>query len=148
MINRYLILSLLLAGSLGAAPRQIWVSPSDSTGGDGSIESPYGSIAAAQRQARELRRLHDESIGEGIEIVLRDGTYSLVEPLFIRTEDSGTEKSPTVFKAAPNSQPVLSGGVEVSGWKLATGTIPGLNPDAKGMLWVAPTPRKNGGYRP
>ncbi|MBC2605239.1 right-handed parallel beta-helix repeat-containing protein [Pelagicoccus albus] len=126
-----------------AAPRQIWVSPEGTEAGDGSMEAPYLRIAAAQRQARELRRLNDESIAEGIEILLTDGKYELIEPLLIRTEDSGTAVSPTTFKAAPDATPVLSGGVAVEGWSPAEGSIEGLNPAAKGKLWVAKTPRKN-----
>ncbi|MDQ8200163.1 right-handed parallel beta-helix repeat-containing protein [Pelagicoccus enzymogenes] len=138
------IFSALSVSFLSAAgPRQIWVSPEGAESGDGSFEAPHKRIAAAQRQARELRRLHDESIGEGIEILLADGTYEIIEPLLVRTEDSGTAESPTVFKAAPNASPVISGGVQVEGWSKVKGTIEVLNPAAKGKLWMAKTPRKN-----
>ncbi|MDQ8179140.1 right-handed parallel beta-helix repeat-containing protein [Pelagicoccus sp. SDUM812005] len=134
---------LAISQTTFAGPRQIWVSPEAAESGDGSFEAPHKRIAAAQRQARELRRLHDDSISDGIEILLADGKYELIEPLLVRTEDSGTADSPTVFKAAAGASPILSGGVEVTGWRRAEVSIPGLNPTAKGKLWVAKTPRKN-----
>ena len=73
------------------------------------------SVAVAQRKARELRRVADPSVADGVRIVVRGGIYPLTEPLFFRPEDSGTEKNPTIVEAAPGERPVLSGGVTVTG---------------------------------
>lgn len=73
------------------------------------------SIADAIRQARELRRLNDPSIKEGITIHLAEGRYTLYESLFLRPEDSGTPTSPTIIKG--EGKVVVSGGVSLTGWK-------------------------------
>ena len=145
MMLRILTFVLCASGNaLSAVPVQVWVSPEGSPEAVGSVEAPFGSILLAQRHARELRRLSDPSAAEGIEIVLKDGVYRLEEPLLVRTEDSGTEDSPTVFKAAEGAKPVISGGVSVTGWKPVMEAVAGMHPKAKGRLWVAEAPRFNG----
>ena len=69
------------------------------------------------RKARNLRRLNDESIKDGIHIILRGGNYQVLETIVIKPEDGGTRESVTYIKAAQNEQPVLSGGVQISNWK-------------------------------
>ncbi len=61
------------------------------------IVTPGGSIHEALRQAREWRRLGDPRCAGGITIRVKAGHYYMVEPLFIRPEDSGTADSPTVI---------------------------------------------------
>src|SRR4051812_9089399 len=108
-------LASLSFASLRAA--ELWVSPSGDDNNSGTKESPFASVAAAQRQARELRRLADPSIEDGVHVFVCDGVYRLNRPLFFRPEDSGTAKSPTVFEAASGEHPVLSGGVTLTGWQ-------------------------------
>lgn len=119
---------------------EIWVSINGSDTNIGTKENPLASLSMALRKARELRRLKDPLIENGIRIVLTDGTFFLEEPIFIRPEDSGTEESPTIIEAASHSNPILSGGVQVKGWKMA-GAINGLKP---GVIWVADAPKKAG----
>lgn len=112
---------------------ELWVSPSGSDEASGTKDAPLKTLTMALRQAREMRRLHPERVGEGITIRLRGGDYPLYEPVFIRPEDSGTAQSPTVICPAEGEQAVLSGGVKVSGWH-----------KEKGHLWVADVPLFNG----
>lgn len=138
----FLILSLLI---LPASAIEIWVSPAGNDKNPGTKEQPLATLLMAQRKARELRRLNDSSIETGITVILRGGTYFLEEPLFFRPEDSGTENSPTVIKAAPGEQPVLSGGIRVAGWQKA-GNIKGLPRKAAGKIWVADAPCPGGRF--
>lgn len=96
---------------------EIWVSPKGNDYNPGTKEAPLATIAMAQRKAREMRRLNDPRIKNGIEIILMSGTYSLDEPLLFRSEDSGTDKSPTLIRSAKGVNPVISGGVKITGWK-------------------------------
>ena len=89
----------------------IWVSPKGDDTNLGTKEKPLATLNMALRKARELRRLKDSSIKEGIHIFLMDGLYTLNEPIFIRPEDSGTAESPTIIEAEINSNPILSGGL-------------------------------------
>ena len=129
-------LALLLAGGAAA--------PGGSDANPGTRELPLASPATALRRGRELRRLHDSTVADGVRIVLRGGEYALTEPVLVRPEDGGTAASPTVIMAAPGERPELSGGVAVTGWqKLATDPR-GLPAAARGHLWVADAPRFNG----
>jgi hypothetical protein len=100
------------------------------------------SVAAAQRQVREFRRLNNTL--EEMRIILRGGVYQLDRPLFFSPEDSGNDTTPTVIESAPNEWPVLSGGVMVKGWRKLTQEIPGLPASSKGQIWVAEAPVFNG----
>ena len=120
--------ALLIACTLSAA--DLFVSPEGNDRNPGTKDSPKATLTAALRQARELRRLNDESVKGGITIHLEAGDYHLYEPVFIRPEDSGTEASPTVITSDGNA--VLNGGVEIRNWK------------KQGKLWVADVPMFNG----
>ena len=84
--------ALLIACTLSAA--DLFVSPEGNDRNPGTKDSPKATLTAALRQARELRRLNDESVKGGITIHMEAGDYHLYEPVFIRPEDSGTEASP------------------------------------------------------
>lgn len=142
-----LILALILViGSTIAQPFEIWVSPDGNDSNPGTEKEPLATINMAQRKAREMRRLHKQGIENGIDIVLKEGTYKLEEPILIRPEDSGTKESPTVFKADEFAKPVISGGVKIEGWKKYEGEIKNLPKEAKGNIYVADIPIV-GGHR-
>ena len=137
-IGKQFILFVLLIPS--SAWSQLYVSTTGSDRNQGNKLAPYATIAMAVRKAREMRRLNDPSIKQGIEIIVENGTYRLSEPLFIRPEDSGTDQSTTIIKAASNAHPVLSGGVEILGWKKVQANVNGLPSSSKGKIWVADVP--------
>jgi hypothetical protein len=131
-----ILLLLALAGN-GA---DIYVAPNGSDANNGSKENPLATVAAALRKARELRRLNDASVSGGIHIILRDGMYMLDETIVMRAEDAGTADNPTYIEAAAGEQPVLSGGVMISGWKKLLSPVAGLSAAAKGNVWMADVP--------
>jgi hypothetical protein len=119
---------------------EIWVSLKGADSNDGTRQNPKATLNAALRQAREWRRLHDERVHGGIEIILDNGVYYLEEPVFIRPEDSGTPASPTTIRSAETGAAALSGGVEIKGWKKLATVLPQLPAKAKGKVWVADLP--------
>lgn len=131
----------LLFFNLQAA--EIWVSPYGLDSNPGTSLQPKATLKAALRQARELRRLNDASVKEGIVVWMRGGTYELGEPIFLRPEDSGTAESPTTVKAVSDEIPILSGGRYVTGWK-KVGKVPGLPKVAVGKVLMADLPLING----
>ena len=141
-LHTCLAIFLLLALASNAA--DIYVSPKGSDANIGSKDQPLATVSAALRKARELRRLNDASISDGIHIILRGGVYVLHETIFIRAEDAGTGDSPTFIEAAAGEQPVLSGGVMINGWKKLLSQKTGLSAAAKGNLWMADVPMVNG----
>lgn len=134
---------MLIVMDLHAA--EIWVSPKGNDASAGTKDSPLQSVAAALRKARELRRLKDASVKDGVHIMLMGGTYTLDESLFIRPEDSGTADSPTVVENAPDEHPVISGGTQITGWQKLQHPVGGLPKQAYGNVWVADVPRTGDG---
>jgi hypothetical protein len=134
------LLALLLLFYFPAWAVDIYVATNGADSNDGSKEKPLATIAAALRKARELRRLNDASIANGIHIIVRGGIYQLNEPLMIRSVDAGTSESPTYIEAAANEDPVISGGFSINNWKRSTAKIPGLPSIAQGKIWEADVP--------
>jgi hypothetical protein len=135
-----LALVMTIFFSTTAESAEIWVSPKGSDQNPGTAIQPKASVSAALRQARELRRLNDKSVKEGITIYVHGGVYALQEPVFLRPEDSGTSESPTTIKAVTGEHPVLSGGVPVNGWKKVTFSVAGLPALATKNVWVTDAP--------
>ncbi|WP_316800576.1 right-handed parallel beta-helix repeat-containing protein [Pedobacter frigidisoli] len=138
-------LTILLIYSLlcfSASAADIYVAKNGSDSNLGSIEKPLATLHSAIRKARELRRLNDPSIKNGIRIFLAKGVYQLHEPVVLRPEDSGTKESPTEIIAT--EKVVLSGGVNIKGWKKLSGAVAGLPKAAIGKLWVADVPNFDG----
>ncbi len=127
-----------------AQAADIYVAPNGSDGNPGTKDKPMATVAMALRKAREMRRLNDPAVANGVHIIVENGVYALSEPLFVRPEDSGTPTSPTIIEAAPGARPVLSGGLQVKGWRKATENIPGLPAAARGKVWVANAPVEAG----
>lgn len=105
----------------------------------GTLESPVRSVAEALKRAREWRRLKAPEAEGGIRIVLAPGVYRQNEALFLRPEDSGTAQSPTVISAPEGEEAVISGGVEVKGWKKGCSDIR-IAPHLRDKIWVAEAP--------
>jgi hypothetical protein len=142
LVNKNILILVLSCWSLSLATAgELWVSTDGSDNNPGTQAQPFASVAAAQREARELRRLGKVGTNEPARIVLRGGIYSLTGPLFVRSEDSGTETSPTIIEAAPNEQPVLSGGIQITSWKQSPTEVAGLPPAARGNVWVTDVPK-------
>ena len=137
------MLLLLLFISINSNAADIWVATNGNDANAGTKANPKLTLAAAIRQARELRRLNDPSIAGGIHIILTGGEYVLDEPVFIRPEDSGTASSPTIIETAIGEKAVISGGADVTNWRKA-GHIPGLSKQAQGNVWVARIPQVSG----
>lgn len=134
-----LIIILLTVFAIQVSAVEIWVSKTGNDNNSGTKDEPMATLFMAQRKARELRRINDESIKEGITIILKEGTYFMEEPVFFRPEDSGTFHSPTVIKGADGEEAVLSGGKNIKDWEKAV-MVKSLPKAAKGKVWVADAP--------
>ncbi|MBI5425244.1 MAG: right-handed parallel beta-helix repeat-containing protein [Opitutae bacterium] len=136
--------ALTLAGAVVAGAGEIWVAPNGADTNPGTVDAPLATVHAALRQGREWRRLKAPEAADGVSVVLRGGTYSLYEPVFLRPEDGGMVTAPTRIIAAPGERPVVSGGVRVEDWRKVDDAPAGLPVAARGHVWAAPLPTFNG----
>lgn len=127
----------MLISGFSINAREIYVSSSGNDSNSGKNGSPLATVSAALRKARELRRLNKLEKDENIEIIVEKGIYRLYEPILIRHEDSGTENSATIIRAADTSKPILSGGVEIKEWNKAHISDLKISSEIANKLWVA-----------
>ncbi|QHS63382.1 right-handed parallel beta-helix repeat-containing protein [Chitinophaga agri] len=130
-MKRGFIIACLCLWMLPLQAADIYVAVTGNDHHPGTAAQPKATLSAALKLARELRRLDDASIKNGIHIIIKGGTYTLYEPVFIRPEDAGTVGSPTIIEAAPGERPVFSGGVRITGWRPSA---------ANRKIWVADVP--------
>jgi hypothetical protein len=106
---------------------QIHVSPAGNDANPGTQAKPVQTLAHATALARNEKQ---KASGD-VTIVLAGGTYRLTQPLALRPEDSGANGHNLVFAAAPGAHPIVSGGVQITGWKKV---------DPAKNIWAASVP--------
>lgn len=112
------------AGTAPAAkPATVFVSPAGNDAWSGSLPEPNaartdGPLATVQA-ARDLLRARKANGARTrpVAVVVRGGFYPQTEALVFTPEDSGTAEAPVTYQAYPGEHPVISGGVQVSGWQ-------------------------------
>jgi len=112
-----LVLAACLAAGRAASAANVHVAPDGDDAADGRSTRPVATLRRALDIVRELRARG--SIAVPITVEVADGRYELAETLVVGREDSGTEKSPTIVRAAPGARPVFSGGRRIGGWTVS-----------------------------
>ncbi|MFD1951705.1 right-handed parallel beta-helix repeat-containing protein [Sphingomonas arantia] len=107
-------------------PVVLHVATTGSDDGDGSASRPFASFARAQAAVRRLNRDHD------VTVRIADGTYRLAVPLRFTADDGGQNGFVVRWEGAEGAHPILSGGVPVTGWRIA---------DRARGIWSAPIPK-------
>lgn len=123
LFKTILAMAFVVLMAWSASASDIWVSTLGKDSNSGSERKPLKTVQTALLKARELRKKNDPSIKSGIQIILLEGEYFLNEPLLFRPEDSGTNESPSLIRAAKNAKVVISGGVQVTGWQQVKGNL-------------------------
>jgi len=77
-------------------------------------DGPVASLTGARDAVRRLRA--EGPLKEPVRVIVADGTYSLSGPLIFTPQDSGTERCPVSYQAAPGARPVFSGGRRITGF--------------------------------
>ena len=83
----------------------------------GENDGPFATVERARVAVRAL--LETQKGPQRVRVVLRGGTYFFDSPLEFGPEDSGTEKAPVVYTAAPGEKVILSGGRRLEGRRLS-----------------------------
>ena len=110
-----------------AAGIALHVSPSGNDKNPGTKDQPVRTL----QHARDLVRRLNQKMSGDITVYLNGGVYRLTEPLALDPADSGMNGHNVIYTAAADERPVISGGVEVTGWKRS---------DAGKNIWSAPAP--------
>ena len=131
----FIILSLVTISSLvsGSDDINIYVSPDGDDINPGTIEQPLSSLTGARDHLRKINK----SGYEKINVWFREGNYYLDETVVFGLEDSGEKETIITYAAYPGEKPVFSSGKEITGWKKPEEELPGLQPEARGNVWVA-----------
>ncbi|PIY37317.1 MAG: hypothetical protein COZ06_33160 [Armatimonadetes bacterium CG_4_10_14_3_um_filter_66_18] len=125
-----LVLALaLLFACLPLQAADLLVSPAGDDANPGTKDRPFATLTHARDAARELRRANP---AEPVAVLLRGGTYRLVDTVVFGIEDGGV-----AYAAFPGERPVVSGGVPVTKWTKADRALAGLPEAARGDVWVA-----------
>ncbi len=116
--------------SMPLAAYEVFVSPSGNDSWSGKLEQPnadkkdgpVATLSAARDLVRAFKR-KNKNEDEPIFITLRAGTYRLTETVQFGQADSGTEKIPLIIRAYQGEQPIITGGIEVTGFKTISPNI-------------------------
>ena len=124
-IKRFLLPFLIVAITIPLKSQtNYYVNINDPNANDsnpGTKTQPFATLERARDVVRQLKK------SDTINIIIREGSYHLSEPLILKPYDSGTEESPVIWRAAKNERVVISGGKEIDGtWyvHLVGGTVP------------------------
>jgi len=102
--------------------KELYVSPKGKDTNDGSKKAPFATLAAANEA---VKKLWDQMQGD-IVIHVAGGYYALSEPLVIGVDGGGANGYRVIYRGDSEDQPVLSGGVQITGWT------------KDGNIWSAP----------
>ncbi|MBW3623313.1 MAG: right-handed parallel beta-helix repeat-containing protein [Armatimonadetes bacterium] len=97
-------------------------------------DGPFATPSRARDAVRALRS--KGKLSGPVTVYLREGRYTLSEPLIFTPEDSGSADAPVVYAAFRSESPVLSGGRVIAGWKKGEGQTWTVEiPEVKSGRW-------------
>lgn len=126
-----LLVSLLVAGLLCSRPGHavtLHVAPDGSDAWSGQLERPNeggtdGPLASLRGARDAVRALRQGKEAGPVTVRFADGVYTMAEAVVFAPEDSGSAEGPVVYEAAPGADPVLSGGVRITGFSERDGGV-------------------------
>ena len=121
-----------------------WVAPEGSTQSTGSAAQPLASLSGAFDRWNASRSGATPQPKAPLRLILRGGTYYLTQPITIKSHLSETDSLPITLEAAPGERPILCGGVKISHWQPTTSNPFALPALARGRVWEANIPRREG----
>jgi hypothetical protein len=105
-----------------------YVAPNGDDANPGTIAAPFKTV----QRARDVVRTVNANMSGDIQVYLRGGNYQISNTIEFAPSDSGTNGYRITYAAYQNEKPVLSAGVQVTGWTQHSGSI-----------WKAPLNRAN-----
>ena len=108
-LSAFLIVGVIFT----SCSRDIYVSPKGNDNNPGTKNSPVQSVQLAKKLAVENLKSRKKS---EVTVWLAEGIYPFSEPLVFEPMKSVNKNVKLVFKAEKDSKPVISGGVQITGW--------------------------------
>lgn len=113
----------LFTASLPARALDVHVAPDGNDAWSGKqarrnaarTDGPLATLTGARDAVRKLTAAG--TFTEPVRILIADGVYPMTGPLVLSPEDSGSEKAPVSYQAAPGAHPIFSGGRVIQGWR-------------------------------
>lgn len=103
--------------SVGSHALDFYVALSSNPSGDGSLSKPFSNLVDAKAAVQNVTG----QMSQNITVHIADGLYILDAPLNFTGADSG-QNGHTVIWQATGENAIVSGGVQVTGWKLVNGS--------------------------
>lgn len=108
-----LIALLVGLATIPLTAAELHVSPAGNDLNAGTAAAPFRSLKRAQQAVRSLV---PAGLSEDIDVVLREGTYRLTEPLLFGPADGGTKTHKINWRNAAGERVVMTGGKPIAGW--------------------------------
>jgi len=97
-------------------------------------DGPLATLRGARNVIRQMKI--SSNLDKPLTVLLRGGTYRMLEPVEFLPIDSGSKDAPITYAAYPGEKPVISGGIPITGWqKGKDGRWTAYVPLAKGGKW-------------
>ena len=101
-----------------AFSQKIYLSPTGNDNNRGTIDNPLATLQACRDKVRLLRR--NSQLMQPVEIIALKGQYTMLQPLELSVEDSGTPVSPLIIRAEEGATVQFSAGVAITGFQKVT----------------------------
>ncbi|HYG36780.1 MAG TPA: right-handed parallel beta-helix repeat-containing protein [Clostridia bacterium] len=92
------------------------VSPKGKDTNPGTGRKPFASLERARDEIRSLKQ-RGALPQAGVVVLVHGGEYQVTQTFKLAAEDSGTETTPVVYRAAQGETPRFRGGVQLTGFK-------------------------------
>lgn len=117
LVTRLSVFLLFFSGIFGlnltSQAQEIFVSPlAGDDLHDGTKQNPLATLSEAQKRAYQMAT---DKTSEVI-VWLQEGTYQISNPLLFESVSATNSVFSLHFKALPGTHPVVSGGIQLSGW--------------------------------
>ncbi len=109
----------------------------------GTLQEPFGTIARARD---EVRKRVAAGLNDDVAVFIRGGTYTLAETLVFGLEDSASAGHTITYAAYQDERPLISSGVQITGWTKLDNPPAELSVEAHGKVWVADVPASLGRF--
>ena len=107
--------TMLISGQDLSLAQKFYLSPQGNNSNPGTKEKPLADLQGALHKTREYRM--STNVSQPVEIIALEGEYFMLSPLMLKSDDSGTENSPLIFKAEDGTKAVFRGGVKLEGFE-------------------------------